>query len=122
QSFIESAAAAANIVPVEGFSQSDIRACIETLRQLGSLIIQIGIHGKALVLRAVGAKRVFARLRRGTKTLIDFHLPAVGWLRNPSCRSQPCVRELTGVVLAALPEGVAFNRRDLRRLNANLPG
>src|SRR5699024_5220841 len=42
QSFVEPAAAAANIVPVKRFGQRHVRACIETLRQLGSLVIQIG--------------------------------------------------------------------------------
>ena len=107
---------------VEGLGKRDVGTGIEVIRQLRALVIQVGIHSEALVVAAVGPQRLFAGLGLNTKALIDFMLAAIRQVRDaPRCR-QALARALGGgIIVAAVPEGIAFNRGNLRRLDTNLP-
>ena len=109
-------------MPVQRLSQRHVGAGVETLGELVALVIQVGIHGEALVGLAVWAKRVLVALGLDSEALVDFLLTAVGQVRDAAGRREALARGLVVfVVVAAVPERIALNRRDLRGLDADLP-
>ena len=108
---------------VERLGEGDIGTGIEAIGQLGALVVQVGIDGKALIAAAVGPERVLAGLGLDTEALVDFLLAAIRQVCNATRGRQPLAWALRGgVVVAAMPEGILLDGRDLRRLDANLPG
>ena len=75
-----------------------------------------------LVVPAVRPQRLFAGLGLNTKAFIDFLLAAIRQVRDAPRRRESFARALGGgIIVAAVPEGIALNRGNLRRLDTNLP-
>ena len=107
---------------VERLGESDIGAGIEAVGQLDSLVIQVGVNGKAIIAATVRPERVLAGLCMNAEALVNFLFAAVGQVRNAARGRQPLARALGGsVIIAAVPERILLDGRDLRRLDANLP-
>ena len=121
QRLVEATAITANIVPIQGIGEHNIRACIETLGKLLRLVIQVAFYLEA-IFRAHRAQRILTGLRCRAKAIIHLQLATVRQMRDPACKTQTSGRSHTAVVVvAAMPIGIGLNELNLRRLNTNLP-
>ena len=122
QGVVHAAAAAADVVPVEGVGEDDVGAGVETRGELVGLMVEVALH-----LETVGgahrAQRILAGLGGGAEAVVELQLPAVGQMGDPAGEAQAVDGALArGVVIAAVPRGIVFDELDLRALDADLPG